>query len=482
VNGHQPAVGLLQPNNLLRQSSKAEVLVMQLTFRVRACPTKRQHAMFADDLAHTQRLYNAALEERIHVYNQSTQRTGKGRTVNKYEQSRELTVLRREAPEYARVPRRMQRWTLNLLDAAYQGMFTRAKKLKEKQGKGAGPGGEAVVKLGQPRFRSRDNWNTIGFDSPIDFEMRKRGLHHRKAFGGTLRLKPDRELPPWEKCTALTLHRDGDRWFAHLTYEMPDVAPKPVPTRPVGIDINLKKDRFVARSDKVDMDVPRQDKGDTAELRRLNRKMNAWKPTRKRKTVGSKRSKRRQRVRARLRRLHAKIARKRQAQLHKISARLTHHFDAVAVEDLNIAGLNQGGGGGAKGRGVRKSWRDRAPGKLVQMLDWKCQRDGRPFVKVDPRYTTINCSSCGAAVPKTLRDRTHRCECGAVLDRDHNAALNILARAGWGPGIANPGVRLAASAAAGAGLVLKHGKDGRTTSGQNYRPRSITPRGAHTTR
>lgn len=97
------------------------------------------------------------------------------------------------------------------------------------------------------------------------------------------------------------------------------------------------------------------------------------------------------------------------------------------------------------------------------MLEWKCQRDGRVFSRVNPRGTTIDCASCGAAVPKTLRERIHICKCGSVLDRDHNAALNILARAGWGPGVAKlssdgPVVRRRV------GLTLKHGKAGRTTA------------------
>jgi putative transposase len=407
---------------------------MQLTFRVRAYPTKRQHVILADYLDHTRTLYNAALDERIQVYNRTKQRTGKGHSLTSFAQQRELTDLRQDA-EYARFPRRMQCWALDRLDGAYKGLFTRAKK------------GAKGKQLGFPGFRRRDEWHTIGWNSPIEFKMCKRGLYNRKAFGGTLRLKPHRELPPWEKCTALALHKDGERWFAHLTYEMPDVAPKPVPERPVGIDLGLIT--LAMRSDGVAMHADRQSAADTAELRRANRALSRCK----------KRSKRRQRVRARLRRVHNRIARKRQAQLHTISARLTHHFDAVAIEDLNIAGLNQGGGGGAKGRGVRKSWRDRAPGKLAQMLDWKCNRDGRPIARVDPKYTTIHCSSCGAEVRKTLAERTHRCGCGAVLDRDHNAALNILARAEWGPGAGNPGVRGAASAAPGAGLVLKHGAD-----------------------
>jgi len=353
---------------------------MQLTFRVRAYPTKRQHAILADYRAHTCTLYNAALDERIQAYQK------RGTTITSVQQQRELTELRQD-PDYAKYPRRLQVWTLNLLETAYRGMFTRHRK------------GE---KSGTPRFRSRRFWNTIGVNSPIEFSMRGRGLHHRKFFGGTLRLKPHRQLPPWQQCTNLILHRDGKRWFVHLTYEMPDVTAKLKPQRPVGIDLGLIT--LAMRSDGVPMQAPRQSKEDTAaDLRRANRALSRCK----------KRSRRRQRVRARLRQVHHRIARKRQAQLHKISARLTHHFDGVAHEDLNIAGLNQGGGGGAKGRGVRKSWADRAPGKLIEQLKWKCQRDGRARSAVNPAGTRINCHRCHAAVPKTLRERMHRChQCG----------------------------------------------------------------------
>lgn len=145
---------------------------------------------------------------------------------------------------------------------------------------------------------------------------------------------------------------------------------------------------------------------------------------------------------------------------------MTHHFDAVAVEDLNVHGMNQGGGAGVAGRGIRKSWHDRAPGKLFEMLKWKCQRDGRPYAAVNPSGTTIICSECGVAVPKTLKDRLHICECGLVLGRDHNAARNILFRAGWGPGGANLGVRQQTTVA-GAGLSRKHGKKSRTMAGSH---------------
>jgi putative transposase len=329
-----------------------------LTFKVRAAPTKRQHARLADYLDHTRHLYNAALEERIDCYQKTK------RTVSNAEQARGLTELRRDVPEYAAYPRRLQRWAINLVEAAYRGMFTRHRN------------GERGRQIGFPSYRGYLFWNTIGWDDPSEFSMRKRGLHAAKSLGGTLRLRPDRELPEWDKCRAVRLCRDGDRWFAHLSYEMPDVVAKPKPERPVGIDMGLI--HLAVRSDGIPMDVPRQSDADTAEKRRAGRALSRCK----------KRSKRRRKVRARLRRIETRIARKRKAKLHVISARLTHHFDAVAVEDLNIYGMNQGGGDGAKGRGIRKSWRDRAPGALVEMLKWKTQRDGRQFAAVDPRGST----------------------------------------------------------------------------------------------
>lgn len=284
---------------------------MQLTFRVRAYPTERQYALFADYLDHTRRLYNAALEERIDCYRKTK------RTLSNNEQAKSLTVLR-ATPEYAVYPRRMQRWALNLVERAYKGMFSRHRN------------GD---KLGHPRFRSRLFWSTVGWDSPINFVMRERGIYNRKAFKGTLRLRHDRELPPFTECTAFHLCCDGDRWFAHLTYKVPDVMIKQ-PRRPVGIDVGLKV--LAVRSDGVPMDASRVGLEDVATLRRAGRALSRCK----------KRSKRRIQVKQRLRKIHARIANKRKARLHEISARLTHHFDGVAVEDLNLKGLNRSAAAG----------------------------------------------------------------------------------------------------------------------------------------
>ena len=113
----------------------------------------------------------------------------------------------------------------------------------------------------------------------------------------------------------------------------------------------------------------------------------------------------------------------------------------------------------------------RAAGKLLNQIEWKCQREGRAFARVDPRGTTIQCSDCGALVPKTLSIRVHVCtECGVVRDRDQNAAANILARAGWGPRAVKSEIGNASSGASSADSDLKHGGDNAAGPRREERP------------
>jgi len=79
-----------------------------------------------------------------------------------------------------------------------------------------------------------------------------------------------------------------------------------------------------------------------------------------------------------------------------------------------------------KNRHLAKSIHDAGWGTFKNMLTYKCERNGGILVKVKPHYTSQSCSSCGETVQKALSIRTHICkQCGAILDRDHNAAKNI---------------------------------------------------------
>ncbi|QQK77471.1 transposase [Salicibibacter cibarius] len=78
-------------------------------------------------------------------------------------------------------------------------------------------------------------------------------------------------------------------------------------------------------------------------------------------------------------------------------------------------------------RHLAKSVHDAGWGAFCQKLDYKCKNNGGSFVRIKPHYTSQNCSSCGERVKMALSVRAHVCQsCGTVLDRDHNAAINIV--------------------------------------------------------
>jgi putative transposase len=129
-------------------------------------------------------------------------------------------------------------------------------------------------------------------------------------------------------------------------------------------------------------------------------------------------------------RCHAKAARARCDHLHQASARLVRDYDVIVVEKLNVKGLARSA--------LAKDVHDASWAKFISMLRYKAGCAGSRLIEVDPYDTSQDCSSCGMKVPKELRDRLHECtDCGLVIDRDLNAARNILHRAGVGPGLLN---------------------------------------------
>ena len=129
-------------------------------------------------------------------------------------------------------------------------------------------------------------------------------------------------------------------------------------------------------------------------------------------------------------RCHAAVARRRREHLHQASARLVRDYDAIAVEKLNVKGL--------AGSALAKDVHDASWAKFISMLRYKAEKAGARFIEVDPHNTSQECSGCGRKVPKDLAERRHDClHCGLSIDRDINAARNILNRAGVGPGLRN---------------------------------------------
>lgn len=121
---------------------------------------------------------------------------------------------------------------------------------------------------------------------------------------------------------------------------------------------------------------------------------------------------------------HRKVRHQRRDFHHKAANAIVAQAGAIAVERLNTANM-------VRNHALAKSISDAGWAQFLTMLGYKAEEAGIPYIAVNPSGTSQACSGCGAIVKKALADRWHSCEhCGVSLQRDHNAAVNILMRAG----------------------------------------------------
>lgn len=209
----------------------------------------------------------------------------------------------------------------------------------------------------------------------------------------------------------MTVSKRAGRWYASLTVERDD---KPVTKPPqggaVGIDLGIKT--LATLSDGTVIENPRCL---AASERRLKQAQKAL----SRKTMGSNR---RAKARAKVARLHARVANCRSDAMHKATTWLASTYSHISIEDLNAAGM-------VKNRRLAKAIMDTSFGEFRRQLEYKTARTGARLHVVDRWYPSSKiCSKCGAVKAKlSLSERVYRCDgCGLVMDRDLNAAVNIL--------------------------------------------------------
>ena len=369
--------------------------MMILTYCYRLLPRRRQHAALAAILESQRQLYNAALEERISAY----RKAGVMRTY--VDQCKALTEWRRTDPEAAVVPLCLQRWTLKQLEEAYRGFFRRV---------------QAGAKAGFPRFRGKGRFDSFGFRQFSGIRL-DNGRLRFKGMPGGLRVHLHRPLPEGGPIRSCVFRRDAKGWKVGFAVNFPE-APQRPGARAVGVDLGISTLAVLSDGGFIpSLKAARRAEG---LLRTANRAL-------ARTTRGSRGHRK---ARMAVARTHAKTARARADYLHRTSARLVREYDVIAVENLNVKGLARSA--------LAKDVYDASWGRFISMLRYKAACAGSHIIEVDPRNTSQDCSGCGIKVPKELGDRLHECRnCGLVLNRDLNAARNILNRAGVGPGLLN---------------------------------------------
>jgi len=309
----------------------------------------------------------------------------------------QIKEVRCARDEYACIHVHLLQDSITRLDRAYRAFFRRC---------------TAGEKPGFPRFKGRGRYRTLTFK---DCKTKKRWIvagDKRLSLAGIgdVKIKLHRPYEGTLKQVSVTLGGDG-QWYA--TFACVDVPAKPLPAtgQSVGVDVGISA--FATLDNGESVENPRPYEAAQRKLKTAQRRVS------RRKRGSSRRCK----AVARLASLHDKIARVRRDFHHKTALDLVQRFDSIAVEDLNVKGLAAGM--------LAKQVHDAGWGQFISILADKAESAGREIIKVDPRGTSQDCSGCGAAVRKMLRVRVHACpECGLVLDRDHNAAINVAIRAG----------------------------------------------------
>ncbi|MBN2549714.1 MAG: transposase [Anaerolineales bacterium] len=362
------------------------------TYKYLLRPTVHQAQALDYLLWQSRLIYNAALEQRIQTY----QETGQGITYAA--QWIHFRDLRRANPETCGLLNASSlQQLLRRLDKAFQAFFRRVK------------AGETP---GFPRFKGRNRFKSIEYTYGDGCKLRanQQGQWYFYIQNvGEVRMCFHRGIPQGAQIKHVVIKCINQRWYACLMLELPDVQiMHPKAEKAVGVDVGLF--HLLALSDHQAFNNPRWLRKSLARLRILQRQ-------------ASRRQKGSQRQResyAAIARLHEQIANQRRDYLHKVTAFLVQEYSLIAIEELSRAFMNQNDH-------LSLSSHDAGLGEFRQLLQYKAEEAGAEVVAVNPAFTSQRCSGCGEIVEKSLSIRVHECPtCGLVLDRDVNAARNIL--------------------------------------------------------
>lgn len=367
----------------------AEIVIMKKVYTFRIYPTRNQEIKFNRTLSICRHLYNDSLEERKRQADLNRLKRefsvfpwGLPEWINYYDQKRKLTATKTSLQKdiYSQVLQDV----IKRVDRSFKNFFNG---------------------FGYPRFQGRNRYNSFTYPQS-GFSIETGKLNLSKI--GSIRIIQHREIEG--KIKTCTIKKDIDQWYVSFSCDIDkSIAPVEAKTE-IGIDVGLSSLLTLSNGEQIQPPKFLRESEDklTHQQKRLSRK--------------KLRSKNRNNQRIKVAKVYRKIRNQRKDFAHKTSKALVDTFDHIVFEDLQIQNMMQN-------HHLAKSISDAGWYQLMILTKSKAECAGKVVEFVNAINTSQNCSGCGNPVPKDLSVRMHSCPfCGLVLDRDHNAAINILNR------------------------------------------------------
>lgn len=327
-------------------------------------------------------LYNNFIAERKNSWENNKKYIGF------YDQCNELPQLKRIYPKLKIVYSQVLQNVANRVDLAYQAFFRRLKRHE---------------KPGYPRFKGFGCYDSFCYPCCDDVKQNEDYIKLPKI--GKVNWIRHRGIQG--KLKTVTIKRIYEKWYVFIVTDALNIKNYDKNDKIVAIDVGIKT--FATLSDNNNIENPRFFETKQKELAKKNRAFQRARDNKK----GIKKAKRA------LCKIHEKIFNCRHNFNHQISNKLVKNYGTIIVEDINANEI-------IKKRWCNKQILDAAWGNFFQMLSHKAECAGRKLIKINPAYTSQTCSKCGTRTLHELKDRIFNCSCGYSIDRDKNAAQNIL--------------------------------------------------------